>query len=242
VDESELLEWEAGTRPVPESKARRLAYLAACEEALKRAGVPECRQWKWINEWEALGSEPEDVEKKRKILGRWPSLAEAQAAVEAGWAHEEICPVCCARYVWTRKHMPPLPDPARPLRWALFCVLLNLAVALIPLAVLVFLALLRGMTQVLQAVPKILAVAVVAGVVSGVAGGLVRGLTERLGRISDYVTGVVITWGYMAGMLAWEAIDGPLDGVGFNYGGGLAYLTVAGLFVGKALFNDDLPD
>ncbi|HEX8275695.1 MAG TPA: hypothetical protein VF615_23880 [Longimicrobiaceae bacterium] len=242
VLESEVLAWEAGTRPVPEAKARRLAYLAACEEALKRAGVPECREWKWINEWESLGSGPEDLEKKRKILRRWPSPEEGEAAVKGALAHEDLCRVCHARYVWTRKHLPPPPDPGRPLRWSLFAVALNVMTALLPLAAIVIGALVRGRPELLVVIPKILAVAVVAGVVSGVAGGLVRGLTERLGRISDYVTGVVITWGYMAGMLAWEAIDGPLDGVGFNYGGGLAYLTVVGLFVGKALFNDDLPD
>jgi hypothetical protein len=97
VLESESVAREAGTRPVPEGKARRLAYLAAREEALKRAGVRECRQWKWINEWEALGSGPEDLEKKRKILGRWPSPdTQAPAAAPRPGRAAALGPLLCA--------------------------------------------------------------------------------------------------------------------------------------------------
>jgi len=241
VAESEVVAWEAGTRPVPARKARRLAYLAACEEALKRAGVQECARWKWLRELDALGSGPEALERKRAILGRWPAPQEAEKDVAESCIHQETCPVCIARFARGRTLVPPPPDPGRTLRWVIFCVLFNLAVALLPLGVVVVLALLRGRTELLwPLVPNVLGLAVLAGATGGVAGGLVRGRVERMGKMGGYLTGVAILWGYGGVIMAWEAATGWLGGL--YYGGFTVYVTLIGAFVGHALFNQDLPE
>jgi DNA-binding transcriptional regulator YdaS (Cro superfamily) len=197
--------WAAGRATVPRRHGQQIEWLAAGAEreaALRSSGLPECA---WMHEHVAEPF-PDDPDAALKHP-------------EAGEQHAEVCRVCVAREQFLAERfgpMPPLPQSAwmrlfawveRVPSWAR-----PAAVGAAILGAVVSLRVVFAIPLLISAPAKfgeaLLAVAAAAGAgaVGGFAYSLSRPALRRLGRLGDYLTGIVCVFAYMGAL----AVVAPL--------------------------------
>lgn len=193
--------WAAGRATVPRRHRQQIEWMAAAAErdaALRSSGLPECA-WMQQHVAEPL---PDDPDAALKHL-------------ETGNQHAEACRVCVARDQFLEERfgpMPPVPHSGwlRLFTWvervpswarpaAVGAAILGAVVSLrVVLAVPLLLSAPGKFGEALLAV----AAAAGAGAVGGFAYSLSRPALRRLGRLGDYLTGIVCVFAYMGALAA----------------------------------------
>ena len=199
VSPGTVLAWIEARREVPRRYAQQIEWLAASAEreaALRDSGLPECH-WMQAHVAKPLADDQDAVLKH----------------VKAANDHVEGCPVCRAREQFIEERfgpMPPMPQSGwmRVFAWierippwarpaAVGAAILG---AIVSLRVAFALPVLFSNPDKLG--EALLAVAAAAG--AGAAGGFAYTLTRpslrRLGRIGDYLTGIVCVFAYMGAL------------------------------------------
>lgn len=199
VPVARLRQWGSGDRRIPRMKGRLLAFHAALaerENALIAAGLTKCL---WIAEFDAAGL-PRDV----RLL---------EAAVKRAEEHEANCERCQARERYAVARFGPLPEfpfKAPAVHRMLGRLPERLHAAAYGALILVGVVSINIIPRISSAVddPALaleLLVGIVAAAGAGAAGGLaawvVRPATRRLGRMGDYIAGVVYTAAHMFAFL-----------------------------------------
>jgi hypothetical protein len=224
--------WEDGSLRIPRQYAIQIVWRAAVAErqaALASSGLPECS---WVQQW--MDSTPARGMAHRDHL-------------EALRRHAAVCPACTARARFIESNFPPMPDPPVPLPLrglraasaALQRVPRWLRPGVVGAAAIGVFSLLRvgGMTIGGAAPSPLNAVLLVAGgILGGAYLGMVAGMTytivrdplRRVGRLGDYLTGILCVWVYiLASLIPMQLITGrpafanPSEAAAFAAGGAL---------------------
>ena len=199
VSPDTVLAWTEGRKEVPRRYVQQLEWLAVSaerEDALRNSGLPECD---WMR---AHSAKP---------------LADDQDAVlqhlEAANDHADVCQVCTAREKFVEERfgpMPPMPQSGwmRVFAWvermpvwmrpaAIGAAILGIIVSLrVAFALPVLFSNPAKLAEALLAV----AAAAGAGAVGGFAYTLTRPSLRRVGRLGDYLTGIVCVFAYMGAL------------------------------------------
>jgi transcriptional regulator with XRE-family HTH domain len=199
VTEREVRGWEDGSIRPDRRILRQLEYLDAKAEwdaGMAAAGVSECE---WLKprllRLEHLGAGKEQVALVNEIV-----------------SHAETCEACRARNEWARDHPPPMPPTAgfgrviqatgtgigRLPEWARPAAFGAVVVAAITSVRALFLipAMVAKPAILLAALATVL-LGAAAGAVGGLAFSLIRPKLARLGRMGDYLTGIVCMAAYL---------------------------------------------
>lgn len=195
-----LEQWRSGSVRVPKYEARLLRFIAASAargHALEESGLAECT---WMAEFDAadLPSDPDAI----------------FAAIQRAETHAATCSVCQARELFIQDRFGPMP-PYPTKGWlSVFVVLQRVPAWLRPAAygagllaaivsVRLVLALPSILTSPMSAIAPLLAIlaAAAAGASGGFAYTLVRPALRKLGRIGDYLTGIVCVGAYLSALM-----------------------------------------
>jgi hypothetical protein len=231
--------WGTSRTAVPRRYAQQIEWLAAVaerEEALRASGLPECA-WMQTYEGEPLPDDPDPLLKH----------------IETGNRHVETCEVCVARDRFVVERFGPMPPMPQPGWMRLFAWFERVPSWARPAAV--GAVILGAMTSVriLLALPVVFSVpaklgealiavfaAAGAGAVGGFAYTLTRPTLGRLGRIGDYLTGIVCVFSY-TGALALVAPVAFGERVIEDQASLIIFVVVSaffGLVVGHTWFRD----
>lgn len=235
--------WADGRARVPKRHARLIQYSVAAEErqsALRASGLPEC-------EW--MRKKDEELEK----LGDDDLLEVAKEMKE----HSKTCPMCVARARFLDEHFGPMPALPAPPWLRIFGLIAAIpswarpaAIGAIALGAITMLRILAALPLLLSNPAKVgeALVAVLAAACAGAAGGaiysLARPVLRKLGRVGDYLTGIVCVFAYM-GALALVAPYAFGERL-VNGRGDLAMFAILsaffGLFIGHSWFRERTAD
>lgn len=238
VSAARLQQWRSGRERIPKYEARLLRFIAASQDrgrALEESGLPECV---WMAEFDAV-----DL----------PSDSDAMlAALKRAEVHHGSCSVCLARERFVNDRYGPMPPYPAPGWLSVFALFERLPAGLRPAAIgaaalaaivslrLVFAvpAIIRSQVSVVEPLLAILAAAA-AGASGGLAFTLVRPTLRKLGRVGDYLTGIVCVGSYLAALILvspWafgkQMLDGPAGWYAFG-----ATTLLFGLVVGHTWFE-----
>jgi hypothetical protein len=231
--------WGTGRTAVPRRYAQEIEWLVAVaerEDALRTSGLPECG-WMEAHVQKPLPDDPDQI----------------PAHLETGNRHAETCDVCVARDRFVAERfgpMPPMPQPGwmRVVAWfervpswarpaAVGAVILG---AIVSVRILFALPLLFSVPAKLGEALLAVFAAAGAGAVGGFAFTLTRPRLRRLGRIGDYLTGIVCVFSYM-GALALVAPVAFGERVIKDQASLIIFVVVSaffGLVVGHSWFRD----
>lgn len=205
--------WEDGSLRIPRQYAMQIAWRAAVAErqaALASSGLPECT---WVTTW--MDASPSGGAAQREHL-------------ELLRRHAAVCAVCTARARFIESSFPPMPDPPLPtslrlLRsaqaalqrfppWLRPTVVGAVAFSTFSLVRLASLIASRDAPSISGALLLIAAGFVggaYLGAVAGIAYNIVREPLRRLGRLGDYLAGILCTWVYiLASVIPMQLLTG----------------------------------
>lgn len=204
--------WEDGSLRIPQQYAIQIVWRAAVAErqaALASSGLPECT---WVTRW--MDAAP-------------PLGAGAQREhLDALRRHAAVCPHCTARARFVEQNFPPMPDlpippTVRALRTAgsaLKRFPVWLRVTVVGAAVVGVITVLRiagsaiggegpSPLTALRLIFGFTVIGAYLGAVAGITYAVVRDPLRSIGRLGDYVAGVLCVWAYLlASVLPWQFV------------------------------------
>ncbi|HJU67771.1 MAG TPA: hypothetical protein VJ650_05930 [Gemmatimonadaceae bacterium] len=194
--------WEDGSLRIPHQYAIQIVWRAAVAErqaALASSGLPECT---WVSRW--MDAAPP------------PGAGAQRDHLDALRRHAAVCPHCTARARFVEQNFPPMPDlPIPPALRALRTVGTTLkrlpvwlratavgAVAVGSLTVLrvAGLAVAGQGPSALDAIGLIgkwIAIGAYQGAAVGITYSIVRDPLRKIGRLGDYIAGILCVWAYL---------------------------------------------
>ncbi len=194
--------WEDGSLRIPQQYAIQIVWRAAVAErqaALASSGLPECT---WVSRW--MDAAPP------------PGAAAQREHLDALRRHAAVCPHCTARARFVEQNFPPMPDlpipPAvRALRaagaalerapmWLRATVVGAVAVGTLTILRIAGLAVAGEAPSALAAlgiIARWIIIGAYQGAVAGITYSIVRDPLRKIGRLGDYVTGVLCVWAYL---------------------------------------------
>lgn len=205
--------WEEGSLRIPRQYAVQIAWRAAVAErqaALASSGLPDCT---WVTKW--MDAAPASGTAQRDHL-------------ELLRRHAAVCPVCTARARFIESNFPPMPDPPLPApvrmlraahaalqrlpRWLRPTVVGSVAFgafSLVRLATLIASGEAPSISGALLLIAAGFLGGAYLGAVAGIAYGIVRDPLRRLGRLGDYLAGILCTWVYiLASVIPMQLLTG----------------------------------
>ena len=194
--------WEDGSLRIPQQYAIQIVWRAAVAErqaALASSGLPECT---WVSRWMDAAPPPGATAQRQHL--------------DALRRHAAVCPHCTARARFVEQNFPPMPDlpvpsAVRALRavgtalgrfpvWLRATVVGAAAVGLLTILRLAGLAVSGDGPSALAALGIIVRwifIGAYQGAVAGITYSIVRDPLRRIGRLGDYVAGVLCVWAYL---------------------------------------------
>jgi hypothetical protein len=194
--------WEDGSLRIPQQYAIQIVWRAAVAErqaALASSGLPECT---WVTRW--MDSAPP------------PGAGAQREHLDALRRHAAVCPHCTARARFVEQNFPPMPDlpipPAvRALRtagtalkrlpvWLRATVVGAIALGAFTVIRVAGLAVAGEGPSPLNALGLIIGAVILGayqGAVAGITYAIVRDPLRRIGRLGDYLAGVLCVWAYL---------------------------------------------
>jgi hypothetical protein len=227
--------WDAGATAIPKRYGQHLTWLAARAErdaALSVSGLPVCA-------WMTSRPQPRPDAKSAEIAAELSLLAD----------HARACPVCLARDRYVAERFGPMPEPPAPAwtrvaawvaqlpPWARPPVLGAAFIgALVALRLIFALPALAAHPGRLAEAFGALLVAASAGAFGGLAFSLTRPSFLRLGRIGDYLSGVVCVSAYACALVlvAPYAFGDPIVTKPVHWMGVAVVALVFGLVIGHS--------
>jgi hypothetical protein len=230
--------WEDGSLRIPQQYAIQIVWRAAIAErqsALASSGLPECA---WVGRW--MDAAP-------------PSGSAAQREhLDALRRHAGMCPQCTARARFVEQNFPPMPDlpvPAavRALRaagaalkrlpqWLRAAVVGGVAVFTLTVVRVAGMAIAGEGPSPLEALLLItgsIFVGAYLGAVAGITYAIVRDPLRRIGRLGDYLAGILCVWAYvLASVIPMELFAGR---PAFATQEEAAALALGGAFIGAII-------
>ncbi len=194
--------WEDGSLRIPQHYAIQIVWRAAVAErqaALASSGLPECA---WVTRW--MDSAP-------------PLGAGAQREhLDALRRHAAVCPHCTARARFVEQNFPPMPDlpippTVRALRtagsalkrlpvWLRVTVIGAMAVGVLTILRIAGLAIGGEGPSPVNALGLLIGAIIIGayqGAVGGITYSIVRDPLRKIGRLGDYLTGILCVWAYL---------------------------------------------
>lgn len=194
--------WEDGSLRIPQQYAIQIVWRAAVAErqaALASSGLAECT---WVSRW--MDAAPP------------PGAAAQRQHLDALRRHAAVCPYCTARARFVEQNFPPMPNlpvpsAVRVLRaagtalgrfplWLRATVVGAVAVGLLAVLRMAGLATSGDGPSALVALGIIVRGIIIGayqGAIAGITYSVVRDPLRRIGRLGDYIAGVLCVWAYL---------------------------------------------
>ena len=236
--------WEDGSLRIPQQYAIQIVWRAAVAErqaALASSGLPECT---WVARW--MDATPPQ------------GNAAQRAHFDALRRHAAVCPHCTARARFVEQNFPPMPDlPVPPTlralraagtalrrlpQWLRATVVGSVGIGALTIVRIAGMAVGGEGPAPVDALLLIggsFIVGAYLGAVAGITYAIVRDPLRRIGRLGDYIAGIMCVWAYLlASVIPMElltdrrAFETPDDAAAVAFGG-----AVVGAIIGHFWFR-----